>query len=137
MSLIENMNNGRILEKFQPLQFGDKVADTDAEGFGNSSQRFDCNLVFRTLDVSDVIPRQIRFFRQFFLAQTSLDPLGADSFTENFGYFAALPHNAPANQENPQDGYQAYLAISPLFRIDTLLNQPILLPKLGTGSKNV
>jgi hypothetical protein len=72
-----------------------QITDADTEGFGNARQRFHCNLVFGPLNVSDVIPRQVRFFRKLFLAQTSLDPSGADGFTEDFGcfVFSALPHN--------------------------------------------
>ena len=107
--------NARILEKLRPLQFSNQIAEADTEGLGNSSQCFDRDLVFSPLDVSDIIPCQIRFFRKFFLTQARLDPFGADGFAENSGYFAALPHDVAAKQKHPPDDYQAYLSFYALF----------------------
>jgi hypothetical protein len=115
----DNMKNAGILEKFQPLQFRHEIADPNIESFGDSSQCFNCDFIFSPLDVSDVIPRQVRFFRQLFLAQTSLDPLGTDGFAKSSGYFAASRHGLTAKQEYELQIYQAYLVNNLLFRFDT------------------
>jgi hypothetical protein len=115
----DNMKNAGILEKFQPLQFGDEIADPNTKSFGDSSQCFNRDLIFSPLDISDVIPRQVRFFRQLFLAQTSLDPLGTDGFAENSGYFAVSRHGLTAKQEYELQIYQAYLVNNLSFGFDT------------------
>ena len=106
------MRKTETLEKFQPLQFGDEIADPNTEGFGDPSQRLNRNLIFGALDIADIIPRQVRFFCKLFLAQTSLDPLGTDGFAENSGCFAASRHNLTAKQEYESQIYQAYLSFS-------------------------
>lgn len=80
--------------------FSDEIANPNFQGFCDPCQCLNCNLIFGAFDVADVIPRQVRFFRELFLAQTSLDPLGADGVAKNFGYFAAFWHNITAEQEN-------------------------------------
>lgn len=98
--------------------FSHKITDPDAQSFGDSSQRLNRNLIFSALNVADVISRQIRPFRKFFLAQTSFEPLGADGFAENSGYFAASRHNIIAKQEYELQIYQAYLVRSLFFSFD-------------------
>jgi hypothetical protein len=79
-------NQFRECETFPKITKSDvpgKVSHTAFEGFCNLGKGFKGNLPFRPLDGANVIPRQISFFRQLFLAQTSFSPLDADSFPHN------------------------------------------------------
>ena len=60
-----------------------EFSHTTFEGLRNLGKGFKGNLLFRPFDVANVISRQIGLFRQLFLAQTSLLPLGANGFPQN------------------------------------------------------
>ena len=60
-----------------------EVPHTAFKGFCELCKCFNRNLLFRPFDVANVISRQIGFFRQLLLAQTSLLPLGAHGFPQN------------------------------------------------------
>lgn len=57
----------------------------NTESLGDLCQRFHRDLVFGPLDVSDVIPGQIRPFSKLLLSQAGFNPFGAYFFTESFG----------------------------------------------------
>ena len=49
----------------------------------NSRQRFKSDFMLRPFNVPNIVPRQIRLFRQFLLAETRFDPPGTDILTKN------------------------------------------------------
>jgi len=84
----------RVNHSFNPTECANnsnvpsEVSHATFEDFCNFGKRFKCNLLFRPLDVANVIARQIGFFRQLLLTQMSFLPSGADGFPQKAINFA-------------------------------------------------
>ncbi len=65
-----------------------KIPKAAFERLGDPCKCFKGNFLFGTLNVSNVISSQIRFFGQFLLTQTKFFPSGADGFSHNAINFA-------------------------------------------------
>ena len=61
-----------------------QITDADTEGLGYFGQSFQVNALFGALDLADIIPRQVRLFREFFLAETRSHTFMADRFSQDF-----------------------------------------------------
>lgn len=61
-------------------KFPNQIAHTAFERLGKFRECFERDLFLRAFDVANVISRQIGFFGQFLLAESSLLSLGANGF---------------------------------------------------------
>ncbi len=61
-----------------------QIVNGEIERLGNARERFHSNFVFCPFHISDVVAGQVGLFRELFLCETRFDPLGANSFTQNF-----------------------------------------------------
>ncbi len=79
-----------------------EITNTQFQCLCNLGQCFHRDLVFGSLNVSNIIACQIRLFGKLFLAQTGFGSFGSYRFAKDFGYFAALRHSLKGNQEHSE-----------------------------------
>lgn len=74
------------------LDVGNKVADANFQGFGNSNQRTQGNGVLAPLDFAEVLGIEIGKLRKFFLGQFRLPSGSANCFPEGLAEFRKRSH---------------------------------------------
>ena len=86
------LENWPISESNFPREF----TDSAIQSFGDFRQRFEGDFLFGPLNVANIIPRQVGFFGQIFLAQVKLFPFGTDFCSQSAINFARIGiHNRP------------------------------------------
>jgi hypothetical protein len=79
----EEKRNERRRVKKGTSNIPNEITNTAIENFCDLRQRFERHFFFGSFNVADIISSQIDLFREFFLAETGLLPLGANGFPQD------------------------------------------------------
>ncbi len=119
------------LEVWRLSESRDQISNPQLQGFGDSLERFQRNLLLCAFDFANVVAIQVGFLGQFFLAESGSLAFDADRFTDDPVKLLRRHHNVLPNQEalKRATGYE------PLFFCGLSLTLPGDGVKSGFSSK--
>ena len=103
---------GRTSKQFQemvhhfPSESRDQVSNAQLQGFGDSLEGFQRNLLLRALDLANVVAVQADFLGQFFLAESGSPAFDADRFTDDPVKLLRRHHRVVPESEIAETGYR-------------------------------